>query len=255
MSKVAIVGAGIVGHNLAKELSALEPVLIDKFKDGYPRADKSVYYDFAFICVDTPLIAEKSILDISSVIDALNENNAGIYIIKSTVPIGTTDELAKKLDKNIIFSPEYYGATQHCNNFLFNFTVLGGDKEICQKVQNLLQNCYDGRHVFRLTDAKVAETTKLMENSWIATKVTFCNEFGEFCRDNSISYEDVRECFVLDPRVNPSHTFVYEEHPYYQSHCLDKDVPQAQVSIKSDLLKQVIDCNFKRKIKHNCIDK
>ena len=60
-------------------------------------------------------------LDISEVRNAINENDSEIYIIKSTCPVGTVDMLKSETGKRIIFSPEYYGGTQHCNNFDFNF--------------------------------------------------------------------------------------------------------------------------------------
>ena len=64
-----------------------------------------------------------------------------------------------------------------------------------------------------------------MENCWIAAKVTFCNEFADIAAKFNINYEELRECFVADERVNPSHTYVYRDKPYYDSHCLNKDIP------------------------------
>lgn len=83
---------------------------------------------------------------------------------------------------------------------------------------------FDARHKFRLTDAKTAELVKYMENSYLATKVTFCNAFYRIAEHYNINYEDVRELVTLDPRIDASHTFVYRDHPYYDSHCLNKDV-------------------------------
>ena len=37
--------------------------------------------------------------------------------------------MQKETGKRIVFSPEYYGTTQHCNNFNFDFTIIGGEKE------------------------------------------------------------------------------------------------------------------------------
>ena len=60
-----------------------------------------------------------------------------------------------------------------------------------------------------------------------------------------ISYEELRELFILDPRVNPSHTFIYDEHPYWESHCLDKDVPAIANFADAELLKEIIKFNEK----------
>ena len=63
------------------------------------------------------------------------DNKANYYVIKSTILPGTTDYIAKYTKKNVVFSPEFYGGTQHCNNFDFDFTILGGAKKDCIEVQ------------------------------------------------------------------------------------------------------------------------
>jgi UDPglucose 6-dehydrogenase len=209
--QILIIGYGIVGHNLAQEIRNLEPDIYDKYKIKN-NTKQDIKYDIAFICVDTPLINNE--LDISEVKNAIQNNDSDIYVIKSTCPIGTVDFLKKETNKHIIFSPEYYGGTQHCNNFSFDFTILGGDKEDCIKVIQALQYCYDGRHQFKITDSKTAELVKFMENSFLATKVSFCNQFYDICQQQNISYEELRELFILDKRMGDSHTFVYKDKPY-----------------------------------------
>lgn len=249
MKSILIVGYGIVGHNLYNELKKLNPDIYDKYKTKYNSKKKNKIYDFCFICVDTPYIDENNLCDISQIENALQENEADIYIIKSTILPKTTLKLKKKYDKEIIFSPEYYGGTQHCNNFNFDFTILGGKKESCIKVQQLLQNVYDARHQFKITDSTTAELTKYMANSYLGMKVTFCCQFYEIAKQLDISYEELRELFILDERVNPSHTFVYEEHPYYNSHCLNKDITAIANFGNAELLKDIIKFNEKQKIR------
>lgn len=245
-----IVGYGVVGHNLAKEIEVLQPDIYDKYKTQY-NTKKDIKYNFCFICVDTPYSVENP-CDISQVENALQENDAEVYIIKSTILPGTVDKLKEKYSKRIIFSPEYYGGTQHCNNYEFNFTILGGEKEDCIKVQQLLQEVYDARHTFRIVDSKTAELVKYMENSWLGTKVAFCLQFFTIAEHYGVNYEDLRELFVLDPRVNPSHTYVYRDHPYYQSHCLDKDIPAiTSTDCDTTFLDNVISYNAEKKTKFN----
>lgn len=128
---VLIVGYGVVGNNLSKEIEKLNPDIYDKYKNVDTRTRKK--YDIAFICVDTP-ISEGQLCDTTQVVNAIEENEADYYVIKSTVLPHTTEQLIERTGKNIIFSPEYYGATQHCNNFEFDFTILGGEKNACRKV-------------------------------------------------------------------------------------------------------------------------
>jgi len=245
---VLIIGYGVVGKNLERDLKKLNPDIRDKYKVDCNTFDKNKVYDFAFVCVDTPF-NEKGDCDTSEVYNAIKENRASVFIIKSTVLPTTTEYLIKQTGKKIIFSPEYYGGTQHCNNFDFNFTILGGEKEICRLVIQMLQKIYDGRHKFVITDSRTAELTKYMENSWLATKVSFCNEFYNFAENLGIAYEELRELFLLDPRVNPSHTFVYKDKPYWDSHCLNKDVPAIANYQNSKFLKSVIDFNISQKNK------
>lgn len=241
-ANILIIGYGIVGHNLEKELSPLSIAIYDKYKNIQKSYSKDRKYSIAFICVDTPK-NEKSLCDITEVKNAIMENNADIFVLKSTILPGTVDKLCAETGKTVIFSPEYYGETQHCNNFTFDYTILGGDKAACRKVQQTLQKVYDGRHTFHITDAKTAELTKYMENAFLATKVSFCQQFYNLAKEIGIDYEDMRELFILDPRVNPSHTFVYEDQPWWDSKCLNKDVPAIAETYNAPLLLDVIKFN------------
>ena len=77
--KIIIVGYGIVGSNLAKEIKKLKPEIYDKYKQIDTRTHKN--YNIAFVCVDTP-INEKYLCDITEVINAINETDAEIYVKK-----------------------------------------------------------------------------------------------------------------------------------------------------------------------------
>jgi UDP-glucose 6-dehydrogenase len=82
-----------------------------------------------------------------------------------------------------------------------------------------------------------------MENSYLATKVSFCQQFFNLAEEMGVNYEELRELFILDPRVNPSHTFVHREQPYWDSKCLNKDVPAIANTFNAPLLKSVIEFN------------
>ena len=255
MLNILIIGSGVVGKNLEREIKSLSPDIIDKYNPEDNKISKSSLeegYDLAFVCVNTPFIDEKTPCDYSEVINAINENKDkmkedGVFVIKSTILPGTTELVKEETKQNVIFSPEYYGSTQHNNNFEFDFTILAGDRGDCIKVVQALQNVYDARHRFHITDSKTAELSKYMENSWLATKVSFCSQFFEIAEKEGVSYEELRELFILDPRVNPSHTFIYRDHPYWESHCLDKDVPAIAISEDAEFLQGVIEYNRKRK--------
>ena len=182
MRDVLIIGYGVVGKNLEKELAALQPDVYDKYlKTGFGE----FHYKLAFVCVPA-----------SEIRTAINENSADLYILKSAILPGTTDLLREETGERIIYSPEYRGATVH-NNFQFDFTILGGERADCLKAIQILQRAYDGRHKFRVTDAKTAELVKYMENAFLATKVSFCCQFWEIARQIGVDYPELRECSYL----------------------------------------------------------
>lgn len=235
---ILMIGYGIVGKLECDVLKKFNPDIYDKAGLNTKQNKK---YDLAVIAVSTPTIDGKC--DVSEVWNAVNENDAEVYLIKSTVAVGTCDEIAEATGKRIVMSPEFYGATQHCNNFTYDFTILGGSKEDCSYVQQIYQEVFDARHIFKWVDRKTAELCKYMENSYLATKVSFCVEFWKVCQQLGIPYEELRECFILDPRINQAHTFVYDKHPYWDSHCFNKDVPAIANQFDIELLKKVVEIN------------
>ena len=243
--RTLVIGYGTVGRNLCDELRRIHPNVYDKYQRIDDRKGR---YDVAFVCVDTPLVDGR--LDVTEVRNAMLENDADVFVIKSTVPVGTTDMLREETGKRIVFSPEYYGATPHSKNYDFDFTILGGPREDCVPVVQLLQNVYDGRHRFRMTDARTAELAKLMENSWLATKVSFCNQFLDIADQCGVCYEELRELFLMDPRVSPAHSYVFRDRPFWQSHCLDKDVPEIANAYDAPLLRAVVEFNEGRRHGH-----
>ena len=115
------------------------------------------------------------------------------------------------------------------------------------KVNDLNKSIHDGSFKFFFTDIKTAIVAKYAENCYLATKVTFFCEIAEVCKTVGIEYEDVRNILIEDSRINSSHTFVYEDHPYYDSHCLNKDIPAFISQFNSPLIKAVDEINTNRK--------
>ena len=249
MSKnILIVGVGNIGSILYDEYSKLWPDRYDPAK-GYLEK-KDIVYDIAFICVDTPMNEDGS-CDTSQVETALAETQSDIYVIRSTVPPKTTEKLREKTGKKIIFAPEFYGTTQHCDpaNFDYNFMILGGEKILCSQVVQILQDVYDARYRFLITDSTTAELTKYFCNTMLAAKVSLCIQFFDIAKQFGVCYEEMRELLLNDSRFNRAHTFVYEEHPYWESHCFDKDLPAVTKFADAPLIQNIIDYNEKCKEK------
>lgn len=247
--KVKIIGYGVVGKNMSKILT--EASIHDPAKG----VGDLEYADVAFVCVPTEMLPDGS-ADTSIVESVIREHEAMVFCVKSTVPPGTCDRIQKETGKRIVFSPEYFGATEHANYHDYDFVTLGG--EICDTsvvVEAYKKVCHP-EVKFYFCNRIEAELVKYMENCWLAAKVTFCNEFHRIAERIGVNYDVLRELWLLDPRVNRSHTFVYRDEPYFDSHCLNKDVPALiafcrQVGYNPELLEQILETNRKFKEVHN----
>lgn len=252
---VLIVGYGVVGHNL-KNLFSWADVYDVKFKNftdqvvggcNYYGKPPKKNYDYAIIAVPTPRKSDGS-ADLSFVIDAIASVKASIYLIKSAVPPTTTDRLKKSFNGlHICVSPEYQGATQHALQGE-DFLIVGRDPADTEKVVELWQHIFTGKLRTYQTSTVAAELCKYMENSFLATKVVFCNEFYRIAKAFGVNYTELRELFVADPRVNKSHTFVYKDYPFYDSKCFNKDLPAIVSASKekgyaAPFIQAVIDTN------------
>lgn len=230
MAKILICGYGNIGHHVEDEFEDKNDIVIyDKYntlccyvENEWETIAKDKY-DAAFICVPTEM-NEDGTVNTTEIFDIVPKVRpiADVVIIKSAIPVGTCEELGCG---NVVCSPEFYGTTQHSLDHP-NFAIIGcNNGYYADKAARIFQTVKTGSFRLIFTDCRTAELAKYMENCWIATKVTFCNEFATIAEKYGISYPQLRECFVADERVSPSHTYVYPEKPYFDSHCLNKDIP------------------------------
>ena len=214
--KVSIIGYGTVGR-------ALENLLKDHYQVeiGTPNAD------VIFVSLPTPE-GKDGKCDISLIEKAINDIEAELIVIKSTVEPGTTDRLIKKTGKNIVFSPEYVGESKYFNPYFSHkmvetpFVIAGGKPELCNKLFDLLTPILGPTKQYYKTTALNAEIVKYMENCFFATKVAFVNEFKEICEHLGADWHDVRHGWLLDPRINPMHTSVINKG--FGGKCYPKDL-------------------------------
>ena len=69
-----------------------------------------------------------------------------------------------------------------------NFIILGGKNSLCSEVAELYKSIYTAKLKIFKTDSVSAEIVKYMENSWLATKVTFCAEWFRLCDYFGVDY-------------------------------------------------------------------
>ena len=221
-----IVGYGHVGHQMGKFFQQAHYVDVDGMvreaaTGSVARVRPVTRYALGFICVPTPEGADGR-CDTGMVEDAFAMwmEHADSWCLKSTVEVGTTE----RLGPNVCFSPEYYGETLgHPLRDSIPFVILGGPPDVTRAFATawtLVTNAYT--RIYQ-TDSRTAELCKLMENSWLATKVSFCNQFYDLAQTAGIDWNELRELWLADPRINRSHTYVYPGNRGWGGKCLPKD--------------------------------
>lgn len=222
--KVGIVGAGAVGAAIAKLFP--EVALYDEPKGLGSRQEINAC-EIAFVCVPTPARPDGG-CDTSIVDEVVSWLQTPVIVLRSTVSVGTTRRLAAQHGKAIVFQPEYGPAEtpDHPFNDLRNvrWIILGGAREATAIAARAWQDVYSADIVIHQTTPEAAELCKYMENAFLATKVTFCNEFFEIAKRVGVDYQELRELWLLDPRIGRSHTFVLPDKRGFGGKCLPKDL-------------------------------
>ena len=278
MKRVAIVGEGYVGKAMKdffadhfelviidikyKEVAANGAVTANKPSDGGPAQTFSHKYedangcDLVVISLPTPRSDEDGSCDTSLVEEALQTIDAPLFLIKSTIEPGTTDRLKEATGKNIVFSPEFCGESKYWTEFKFHqdvketpWFVFGGDEKDTKSCVEFFIRVVGPTKVYHQTDALTAELTKYIENTFFALKVTFCYEINELCERMGVDYYKMREAWLLDPRLSPMHTAVFEDSDKpFGGKCFPKDVSAIasyadKLGYDAKLIKEILESN------------
>lgn len=229
--KLGIVGYGVVGRALAQvfryEAGNPDLVVYDKFIRGMNSSSRRAAIqkcDLVFVAVPTPEGPDGS-CDMSAIREVVSWIQPPMCV-KSTVPPGTVDRLAAETGKTICFSPEYVGETLwHPLKGIAShgFIIVGGERSACKLVIRAYQHYLGPIPRYYMTNAKTAELCKYMENAFLATKVSFVNQFYDLAQGFGVDYEELREIWLADERIGRSHTIVTSERGY-RGRCLPKDM-------------------------------
>lgn len=247
--KIAIIGAGAVGQGIAQLFA--DVVLFDEPKNIGTRESVNAC-DAAFVCVPTPR-REDGACDTAIVEHVVGWLETPLIVIRSTVAVGTTRLLAERHPrKNIVFQPEYGPAEtpDHPFNDLrkVRWIILGGDRRATSLAVRLWQDVFNSDVVIQQTTPDAAELCKYMENAFLAMKVAFCNEFFDVANRFGVDYNELRELWLLDPRIGKSHTFVFPDKRGFGGKCLPKDLDAIITAVEHEgyeptLLKSVMSSN------------
>jgi UDPglucose 6-dehydrogenase len=106
---------------------------------------------------------------------------------------------------------------------LHSFHIFGGAPEAVEKAITYFQRVGGPFAAYRAADSTTAELVKYIENTWIATKVAYCNDMYDIAKAFGVDYSAARELWLLDGRVGASHTLVYPEKRGFGGKCIPKD--------------------------------
>ena len=216
--------------------------------------------DIVFICVGTPNKKKSLLVDLKYVYQAVKDikkvsKGKKIIVTKSTVPVGTGDQIEKILKNKkkftVISNPEFLREGEAIRDFKYPDRIVVGSNSssIIKTMKSLYSPLINKGSKFFTTNRKGAELIKYAANAFLATKITYINEIANLCEKINVNVEDVSLGIGSDLRIGSR---FLRAGPSYGGSCFPKDT-KGLISIgekeKVDLsiVKSVVRSNENRK--------
>ncbi len=245
---VGIVGNGFVGNAVYQNLrdkARCKVFDVDKNR-SLNILEEVIQQDFIFVCLPTPMKTtgecDLSILD--DFFENLPDNLTGTFIIKSTVPVGTTKKYTE--GHNVIHNPEFLTARNAIEDYAkAERNVVGGERELCVDFTCFFEACFP-KIPSIIVSSDESEAIKYFSNVFLAYKVAYFNKIFDFCKATGMNYNSVRQGVTADHRIGKSHTQVpgIDNDRGFGGTCFPKDLNSLiaqfeERGLNCDMLKEV----------------
>lgn len=220
--------------------------------------------DVVFLAVGTPIRRGDGYADLKYIFEAVEElaphlNPNAVVATKSTVPVGTSREIERRLKAlrpdasfAICSNPEFLREGSAIRDFTHPDRVLVGCDTArgCQVMERLYEPLALRKAPIMFVSRESAELAKYASNAFLATKITFINEVADLCEMVGADVNEVANAMGADGRIGPK--FLHAG-PGYGGSCFPKDVTALIRTAREarsplSLIEQVEKVNTERKI-------